>query len=178
MDVSKASLLHEAPLEILRVAPSFVLELLEIAHRPFVSAGSRNAGAPVEVIVADSHLAEPIPHLRAADFVAIVRTGNRAQCVVVEVQRTRVAAKKRVWPHYVTHLDLRLGMPVVLVVLTFDEGVAKWARHSPARGSVAFAPLVLGPVELRSHGGEDSPALITLETLSHLAALKKTAERA
>ena len=170
--MAKASLLHEAPLEVLRVAPSLVLELLAIAKQPFGPLDSRDGGGPIEVVVADSHLAEPLPHFRAADFVAIVRTRSRAQCVVVEVQRTRVAAKKRVWPHYVTHLDLRLNMPVVLVVVTFDEGVARWARRSPPRGSVAFAPVVLGPAELRSSSGEDSPALVTLEALTQLAVLE------
>ena len=69
-------------------------------------------------------------------------------------------------------LDLRLNMPVVLVVVTFDEGVARWARRSPPRGSVAFLPVVLGPAELRSSRGEDSPALVTLEALTQLAVLE------
>ena len=147
-DVSKASIFHEAPLEVLRVAPGLVLELLAAAHQPF-GGDSPTAAEDVEVVIADSHLSEPQPHLRAADFVAIVRSKTHSQCVAIEVQRRRDAAKKREWPHYVTLLDLRHAMPVVLVVLTFDDAVARWARHWPTRGSVSFAPLVLGPAELR-----------------------------
>ena len=68
------------------------------------------------------------------------------------------------------------GSPRVFTVQNpyspFDEGVAKWARRSPPRGSVAFAPLVLGPAELRSSGGEDSPGFVTLEAIVQLAALQ------
>lgn len=172
-DVSKASIFHEAPLEILRLAPSLVLELLEAAHQPFATNLSGGRREPIEVVIADSQLADPLPHLRAADFVAIVRTKTRAQCVVVEVQRARAAAKKSEWPYYASYLELRLDMPVFFVILTFDDGVARWARHSPPMGSITFTPLVLGPSELRENPGEDSPAISTLKAIVELAGLEK-----
>ncbi len=170
-DVAKASIFHEAPLEVLRLAPRLVLELLAAAHQPFDSGGAPTDGDSVEVMITDSQLSEPQPHLRAVDFVVIVRSKTHSRCVAIEVQRRRDAAKKREWPHYVILLHLRLSMPVFLVVLTFDDAVARWARRWPTQGSLSFTPLVLGPSDLGGEADDASPGIVTLQALAELGRL-------
>jgi hypothetical protein len=143
--VSNVSLLHEAPLEVLRQEPRAVLALLQMAGR------AERSSRRFVVEVLDSELSEATPSIRRADHVVLLRDtkGNARRGVAVEVQRERDDEKLSSWPLYVAYLHARHRVPVTLVVLTFDDNVAAWARKARRLGpNMLFAPSVVGPAEL------------------------------
>jgi hypothetical protein len=145
--VSNVSLLHEAPLEVLREEPRAVLDLLRVAGQPESARGSLVA----EVL--DSELTEAVPSVRRADLVVLFRRPNgRGACVVVvvvEVQRERDRKKLAAWPLYIAYLHARYGVPVTLLVLAQEDAVASWARTPRQVGpNLMLAPWALGPSDL------------------------------
>jgi hypothetical protein len=136
------SLLHEAPLEVLRTEPRVVLTLLRVA-------GRRHAPpATSRVEIVDSELTEALPAVRRADLVATVRlpNGSIRETVIVEIQREIDTAKLTSWPLYVVTLCSRYRVPCSLIVLAFDRRVAAWAAraHRPSP-NMTFTPTVVGP---------------------------------
>ena len=143
--VSNVSLLHEAPLEVLRQEPRAVLTLLQLA----VPDAAVQRDVTVELL--DSELTEAKPSVARADLVVLVRddSGRAELVIVVEVQRERDDEKLFAWPLYMAYLHHQHRIPVTLLVLVFDESVAAWARKSRQTGSnMVFAPWVVGPGEL------------------------------
>ena len=141
--MSNVSLLHEAPLEVLRQEPRAVLTLLQLAV-PAVR-------EDVTVELLDSELAEAKPSVARADLVVLLRdrTGRAEAVIVVEVQRERDDEKLWAWPLYIAYLHNQHRVPATLLVLVFDESVAAWARTSRGLGSnMVFTPWVVGPGEL------------------------------
>ena len=143
--MSNVTLLHEAPLEVLRQEPRAVLALLQLAVPSAAVAGD------VTVELLDSELTEAKPSVAHADLVVLVRNekGQPEQIIVVEVQRERDDGKLSAWPLYMAYLHNQHGVPATLLVLVFDESVAAWARKSRHIGpNMVFAPWVVGPSEL------------------------------
>ena len=94
------------------------------------------------------------------DLSQVVSTEYRADCVVVLRDRANAAVaggivevqlrpdrdKERTWPVYVAVLHAKLDCPAVLLVLTPDPGVARWARGPFRTGHPGFSlvPVVIG----------------------------------
>lgn len=137
--MTNTTLQHDAPVAVLREAPAALLELLALAGRP--------VGGNGLVTVVDSQLTEAVPLTRTADLVAVIRddAGAIRQVVVVEVQRQRDEAKPRAWLQYLAYLIARHEVPVTLLVIAFDVGVAHWAATRRSMGpNIVFTPIVLG----------------------------------
>jgi hypothetical protein len=141
--VSNVSILHEAPLEVLRQAPQAVLSLLQLAG---VAMKER-----LRVEVLDTELADAIPTVRRADFVASTcnADGSLERVVVVEVQRDRDLQKPQAWLEYIAYLTRKHAVTVTLLVLTFDSEIAAWARQKhPVGTNATLEPWTFGPEDL------------------------------
>ncbi len=80
---------------------------------------------------------------------------------------------RRSWPQYLTGVKGRLDCPVALVVLTLDEGVAKWCRQPMdlGFGRGLIYPLVFGPGEIPviadPAAAREDPELAVLSVAAH-----------
>jgi len=174
--VANTSLVHEAPLEVLRESPDVVVDLLALLGHPL-------RPAPYFAYEADPDTSEVVPAHRSADFVAIVRHGDEqhiAAVVIVEVQRQIDRDKGYAWAQYVAGLAAAHRAPVELLVWTFDERVASWARGAfPLGGSMRLSPLVLGPTELvrmrKIAEAHDDTELMMLAALTRLGGSQRPA---
>ena len=90
-----------------------------------------------------------------ADSVVELRDHNNAivAAVIVEVQLGIDPDKRASWPVYVTALRAKLTCPVILLVLTRDRAVARWARR---------------PIELGHPGFRLEPVVIDFEDLPRI----------
>ncbi|NUO48621.1 MAG: hypothetical protein HOV80_07165 [Polyangiaceae bacterium] len=144
--MSKTSLVHEAPLDVMRERPAVVLDVLVAAGVSLPTNAER-----LEVAVAESNLTEASPVHWSADLVTVIAEpgGPPKLVVVVEVRRERDPTKQFVWPQYVAALAARHCVPVVLVVWAFDAATATWARgpHEVGPG-FALTPVVIEPASL------------------------------
>jgi hypothetical protein len=93
--------------------------------------------------------------------------------IVIEVQLGVDEAKRFTWPLYVTALRARERVPVTLLVVARDAGVAAWAETPIAIDDdrFVFAPLVLGPARVpvvtTPEQASDHPELTVLSILAH-----------
>jgi len=128
---------HEAIVTLFRNRPTLAVELLE-------GAPEGGGSEPAELQVLEADLTQLVPTEHRADLVV---AKGAAAAVVVEVQLARDEDKPFVWPLYQAALRARLRVPVCVLVVTLDEGVARWAARSVATGQpgVGFAPVVFGP---------------------------------
>ena len=161
------SIEHEAPLVVLReepdLVPTLLREVLGVELPPFATAE-----------VADGALTQPQPAELRADLVVHLATAARRTVlgVIIEVQRAIDERKRRSWPLYAASLHARLGCQICLVVLSGDEGVARWAATAIETVQVGsrFAPLVIGPAEmprLSVEAAAASPWLALLSAIVH-----------
>jgi hypothetical protein len=135
---------HEILVEMFRTRPALARELLEqVAH---VTVGMGTA----ELAPNDLSQTQPVEY--RADAVTVIRDahGLASSAVIVEVQLHVDRDKGFTWPLYVAALRARVKCPVVLLVLTPDDGVAQWARTPIAMGHPRFelCPIVVGFAEL------------------------------
>jgi hypothetical protein len=92
--------------------------------------------------------------------------------VIVEIQLGIDAGKQHTWPIYIAALRKQLRCPVLLLVITTDASVARWARQPIALGHPGFClePLVVD--------FEDLPRIVDparVERLPELAVLSAMA---
>lgn len=154
------SLEHELLVELFRNDTRLLHDLLRSA---FDLTLPGKEAKPVE-----ASLNQAIPAEARADLV--LSFGEELR-VIVEVQLGKDKEKERVWPNYVTSLNLRDSCKALLVVVTPSEAVARWARgpHDTGHPGFTFQPLVLGPgslpliTELRT--AHEKPALTLLAAL-------------
>ncbi len=160
------SFLHEALIELLRDRPDLLARLLSAAGAML---------PPYEKIVSDSaDLGSAVPSELAADGVLRVEREGRTELVVVlEVQRRIDPRKVYTWPLYVAAARARHERPTMLVVVTLDRQVAKWAGQALPLGprSGYVQAVVLGPDELPriedpAEAAED-PAMAVLSAVAH-----------
>lgn len=135
--------------------------------------GHRLPAAEVELGSAD--LSELLPTERRADLVLHLRgpTG-REPSLVLEVQRAADEDKRYSWPQYLCSLRAVLRRDVLLVVVTLDRDVARWAGRTIETGHPGFSltPLVVGPDAVpRITKAAEAAALPELAVLSALAHL-------
>lgn len=133
------SQLHEALLLLFRnrpqLAPELLRDALGIALPPYSEA---------RIEAAD--LADIQPAAYRADLVILLYEGRPVLGIVVEVQLGADEDKWFSWPVYAAGLRARFRCPVCLLVVTAEEGIARWAaRPIELGGGNRFVPLVLGP---------------------------------
>jgi hypothetical protein len=117
------------------LAPELIRDALEVALPRFT-----------EARIDSADLTEVKPAEYRADLVVLLLDGVPVYGIVLEAQLSRNPRKKLVWPVYATSLRARLEVPVSVLVVTADDGVARWAAHPiDLGGGNVFVPLVLGP---------------------------------
>ncbi len=158
---------HEALVELLRDRPELLARLLGAAGHSLLP--------PHDKIVSDSaDLGNALPPELAAD--AVLRVENKGQTelvVVLEVQLRIDPRKVYSWPLYVAAARARHERPTVLVVVTLDRQVARWAAQpltlGPGSGYVQAA--ALGPDEFPriedAAEAAKAPALAVLSAVAH-----------
>ena len=133
---------HELPLELFRRCPELVPHLLKLLQVELPPYG--------EVRIVESNLTELTPTEYRADLVLTLNNGDvPVEGIVAEAQLTIDPDKEYSWPHYVTGARAKLRIPMVLLVVCFDEKVANWARQEIViGGDWKFRPIVLGPQQV------------------------------
>jgi hypothetical protein len=117
-------------------------------------------------VVSTEYRADSVFELR--DHTGAVRTA-----VIVEVQLGTDRDKRYTWPLYATALRARLRCPVVLLVITSEPAVARWARQPIAIGHPGFSmqpialsfgdlPRIVDPAHARR-----LPELSVLSAMAH-----------
>ena len=136
------SLLHEAPLELLRRNPRLAGALLTGVPGVAVPLGGPALLAPGEVTAS-------LPVELRADAVVLLGGPADKLAVVTEVQMsaTAIKRKRRVWPAYLTQARAQHDCPAVLMVFCRDRAVAQACAKPIPTGHPQFilTPIVIGP---------------------------------
>jgi len=122
----------------------------------WVGLGAHTRGAAVRM--ERTVFTETAPVERRAD--AVVRLdGDKPLVVVIEAQLRVEASKRKAWNSYVAHLYERFECPVVVIVVTTNQAVARWARQ-PIESSLgaSWTPIALGPREMPLDWSEEDVA--------------------
>src|SRR5690349_3221908 len=135
---------HEAARQMVRDCPGLVPHLLRQRRKLALP-------EPSSITLEESDLSQVLPsELRSDAVVEMLEHGGQRTGLIVEVQLAKDPDKRFSWPSYAAALHARLRAQVCLVVLTFDQQVARWAAR-PIRtlqlGS-RFQPIVLGPRQI------------------------------
>lgn len=139
------SLTHESVVDLLRECPWLALTLWRDLLGQPVPEGARveDASAAISEIRPAEYRADQA--LRVLDG-----AGRLFGALIVEVQLRIDPDKPFTWPHYVTSVRARLRCPVAIMVITFDERVARWAGQTIdlGFGQGSLTPVVLGPAAI------------------------------
>ena len=153
------SSLHQTLVDLLRHAPGLVPQLLRTA------VGEVGAVRPLDAVLDQLE--------RRVDLAMELETDSGKVAVGFEVQLTIAAAKRRSWPVYVTTLRSARCPRALLVVLTPDPRVARWAAQpiDLGPGNEGFRVHVLGPEQIPrvtdAKVARQLPELAVLSALSH-----------
>jgi hypothetical protein len=160
------STLHEALVLLFRNRPALAPELVQGA-----------LGVPLppytEVRLESADLTQTVPTEYRADLVVLLVDGRPVLAIVVEIQLTPDPDKRWSWPVYLPTLRARLRCPCLLLVVTTDEDVARWAATPIALGQPGFVltPLVLGPgavpIVTEQAVAAEAPELAVLSAMAH-----------
>lgn len=159
------SVLHEALLLLFRNRPALAPELLRDALHVTLPEYT-------EIRVESGEFTELQPVQYHADLVVLLYDNKPVLGIVVEAQLQPDDDKLFVWPGYSVHLRTRIRCPVVLLVVTSTESVAKWAaKPIHLGGGNTFTPLVLGPSGVPEVEDENvakaDPELAVLSAMAH-----------
>ncbi len=159
------SQLHEALLYLFRNRPALAPELLRDALQAPLPEYS-------EVCIESADFANLQAAEYRADLVTLLSHGKPVLGIVVEVQLQPDREKRLSWPLYVAGLRTRFRCDVVLLVVTVDEAVARWASQAIRMGGGNhFVPLVLGPSGVPEVTDQqqaiDDPELAVLSAMAH-----------
>jgi uncharacterized protein DUF4351 len=159
------SQLHESHLLLFRNQPALAAALIRGAL-----GGTLPAFREARDVSAD--LTEVQPAEYRADMVIELWSDRPVHGIIVEVQLSRSARKRFVWPAYVANLHARLKCPVSLLVVTPHERVARWAAKPVHMGGDCwFAPYVVGPSGIPEVTDQalalDNPELAVLSAMAH-----------
>jgi hypothetical protein len=159
------SQLHEALVFLFRSKPALAPELLSTAL---------HVGLPqyTEVRVDSAELTDVQPAEYRADVVVLLRALEPVLGIVIEVQLSRDERKRFVWPAYVASLRRRIECAVLLLVVTPDETVARWAAMPiDLGGGNIFVPCVLRPAAVpevvEPEQAKLEPELAVLSAMAH-----------
>ncbi|GII80558.1 hypothetical protein Sru01_55400 [Sphaerisporangium rufum] len=158
---------HEIWLELLKERPSLAADLVACVQPNAVPAFAK---ARLE----SADLSDYQPTEYRADSVVRLLTGDQTvMAVIVEIQLSRDKKKPWSWPAYLAGLRARLECPVVLLVISPDDAIARWCAHPIVLGhpGLVLTPLVLGPVQMPkiidpAHA-QDNPELAVLSAIIH-----------
>ena len=156
---------HESILELFRERKSLAVELL---------ADALGVRLPewATISISEAELGQTAPVEARADLVLVLRNaaGDPVFALVVEVQLRKDEAKRYRLPLYGCTLRDRHRCPVVVLVVTSDPEVAKWAAKPIRLGpGSTFRVAVLGPKQIPLEVAEGAPAeLVLLSTKAHL----------
>ncbi len=140
-----ASTRHEVLVQLLREARGMVEALLHVANREIPPHDS--------VTALTESLGNALPlELKADVVLRFERRKRPVLAAITEVQLRPDEDKRYSWPLYVASLAYRLRCRVVLLVVTPDARVAKWARSVDVGSGLA----VLGPDEVPFVSAEDA----------------------
>ncbi|MET8828834.1 hypothetical protein ABZX33_23545 [Streptomyces sp. NPDC004608] len=101
--------------------------------------------------------------------------------LAIEAQSDKKEAKSASWAYYVSYLQSKFGLPVLLVVVCQDLATAKWAAGpfdcgTPGWTTQRTTPLVVGPHNLPvitdARTALKNPALSALSALAHARGLE------
>jgi hypothetical protein len=170
------SLLHEAPLELLRRNPSLAGALLTGIPGVAVPEGGLASLAPGEVTAS-------LPVELRADAVVLLRAAADKLAVVAEVQMSakELKRKRRVWPAYLTQARAQHDCPAVLMVFCRNRAVARaCAKPIPTAwaGSADLRDPAVRLQTLRLLAGLDPETLATYTRIVLIAAPDESSRRA
>ncbi len=161
------SLTHEGLILLFRNAPALAAELLrDVLHAPIPTFD--------DVHVGEADVTEAVPITFTADLVVVLERAGKPVCaLIIEPQLDPKGDKRRTWPHYMTGVRAKLDCDVVLLVVTVDEAIARWAATPIPLGHPGFCltPLVLGPKNIPSIvdpiRAKAAPELAVLGVMAH-----------
>ncbi len=117
------------------MAPALLRDALGIQLPPYSSVRTESADF-TNLLPADYH----------ADLVVVLVNPKPVLAIIVEVQLGDDGEKRFSWPVYVTGLRSRLKCPSLVLVVTPDPAIARWAAHPIDIGPGAtLTPTVVGP---------------------------------
>ena len=96
--------------------------------------------------------------------------------LAVEAQERRDTKKESSWPYYISYLQAKYGLPVLLLVVCRDRATTKWATGPFACGTRGWTaqmtyPLVVGPDNLPvitdPRTAAEKPAMAVFSALAH-----------
>lgn len=136
------SIQHEALVEMFRQHPGLAALVLRD------QLGVR-LPAYQQVRPESADLNDTTPTERRADAIVTLLDGTGAPAlgVVVEIQLRPAEEKRRRWPFYLAKLWMRLGCPVMLLVVCANVATARWCATGIEMGhpGLVLHPLVYGP---------------------------------
>lgn len=162
------SLEHEIVVNIINSSPELILDLLRrVLPQEIPPYATISQGNPiVQRIVPSEYRSDAVLELRAQD-------GKLIAELIFEVQISIDKRKLQIWPIYLVSGRAEHEAYVLLVILTWDEDVAAWARTPIdlgfGQGILRF--VVIGPGVIPKIRDEEqayqNPPLAVLSALSH-----------
>ena len=155
-------MLHEALVLLFRNRPELAPELVRDVLGMELPAYS-------EARIDSAELTDVIPAEYRADLVVLLINGKPVFAIVVEVQLGTDDRKRFTWPVYATGLRARLECECIVLVVTPERSVARWAAQ-PIRigGGTVFTPVVIGPEGVPVVRDPAAPAeLVVLSAMAH-----------
>jgi hypothetical protein len=162
------SIQHEALVEMFRQHPGLAALVLRDQLGVRLPAYQQVRPEPAD-------LNDTTPTERRADAIVTLLDGTGAPAlgVVVEIQLRPAEEKRRRWPFYLAKLWMRLGCPVMLLVVCADVATARWCATGIEMGhpGLVLRPLVYGPdqVPVVTDVGQVAgvPELAMLSAMAH-----------
>jgi hypothetical protein len=136
-------MVHEGVIALVRDNPAFAASLLrDVLHvevPPFRAARLGEAALP-ELVPVEYHADAVVVFDGAVDNETKPVLGT-----ILEVQLERKDRKRYTWPLYAVAARARHECPFILIVVTPDPAVARWADQPIELGNGMFGPCVIGP---------------------------------
>ena len=159
--------LHEVTIEFFRNQPELagrlLREILQMELPDYEEARLDSASLP-EI--------QPTEY-RADAVITLTKPGCKTPAlgVVIEVQLAAVERKRYTWPVYLTTLRARLECPVLLLVVTHDDAVARWCARPINLGCGNILPRAVGPAAVPeitdAQDAKLDPEMAVLSVMAH-----------
>ena len=160
---------HEAMHRVFQEYPSLLSGLSDVLGLELPPVAS------AELLTVDLTETEPLE--RRVDTLLRIRTESDGPfLLVVEAQGKKDPGKTASWPYYVTYLNNKYRLPVLLLVICQDHATAAWAARPltiglPQWPTVTTRPLVAGPhnmpVITDPAEAQEDLVLATLAAITH-----------
>src|SRR4051794_12027086 len=141
--MSSPSMVHEGVIALVRDNPSFAASVLrDLLHVdvPRFSAARLTEAALPQLVPVEYHADAVVV------FDGVVDDETRPVLgTIFEVQLERQDRKRYTWPLYAVAARARHECPFILIVVTPNPAVARWADQPIELGNGIFGPCVIGP---------------------------------